>query len=92
MKAKVFGLILCALLYVLCASVKAQQPKRIFRIGYITLASASSNLPRREAFLQGMRNLGYVEGHNFKLSTAMPTVEVSGFPNSQPIWCVLGWM
>jgi putative ABC transport system substrate-binding protein len=43
---------------------QAQEAKKIPRVGYLTLASLSSNLPRREAFLEGLRNLGYVEGQN----------------------------
>jgi hypothetical protein len=38
------------------------QTTKVPRIGYLTLASASSNLPRREAFLNGLRTLGYIEG------------------------------
>jgi len=40
----------------------AQQPtSKIFRIGYLTLGSPSSGA---DAFLQGLRDLGYVEGQN----------------------------
>jgi len=61
---KWFGVALCALILALSLSAEAQQPKKIPRIGYLTLASPSANLPRREAFSEGLRNLGYVEGHN----------------------------
>jgi putative ABC transport system substrate-binding protein len=46
---------------------QAQRPVKIPRIGYLTLASASSNLPRREAFRDGLRNLGYIEGQNINI-------------------------
>jgi len=42
---------------------QAQQPTKIPRIGYLG-GSAASNLARREAFRQGLRELGYVEGKN----------------------------
>jgi putative ABC transport system substrate-binding protein len=44
----------------------AQQPRKIPRIGFLGAASASfSTVPgRREAFRQGLRDLGYVEGKN----------------------------
>jgi ABC-type uncharacterized transport system substrate-binding protein len=58
---------LCTLLLALCLSAEAQQPKRIPRIGYLTLASLSANLPRRDAFLEGLRNLGYLEGENIMI-------------------------
>jgi hypothetical protein len=42
---------------------EAQQADKIARIGYLSLDLATSaNL--REAFLQGLRDLGYVEGRN----------------------------
>ena len=43
-----------------CSSAHAQQPKKIFRIGY--LASIGSAPP--EAFRQGLRDLDYIEGKN----------------------------
>jgi putative tryptophan/tyrosine transport system substrate-binding protein len=43
---------------------EAQQSAKISRIGYLTVASLSSNVARVEAFRQGLRELGYVEGKN----------------------------
>ncbi len=42
----------------------AQQSAKIPRIGYLTIASLSSNVARVEAFRQGLRELGYIEGKN----------------------------
>ena len=42
----------------------AQQPTKIPRIGYLAAASLSANAARTEAFRQGLRELGYVEGKN----------------------------
>ena len=42
----------------------AQQPRKIPRIGYLTGVSPSTNSARHEAFRQGLRELGYVEGKN----------------------------
>jgi ABC-type uncharacterized transport system substrate-binding protein len=41
-----------------------QRPKKIPRIGYLTVASLSSNVARIEAFRQALRELGYGEGKN----------------------------
>jgi putative ABC transport system substrate-binding protein len=41
---------------------EAQQPVKISRIGILGGASASANASRIEAFRQGLRELGYVEG------------------------------
>jgi putative ABC transport system substrate-binding protein len=43
---------------------QAQQPTKIPRIGYLDIASPSINPARYEAFRQGLRELGYVEGKN----------------------------
>jgi len=64
MSQKVFGAVLCALLFALCASADAQQAKKIPRVGVLIGDSASSSAARIEAFRQGLRDLGYVEGEN----------------------------
>src|SRR5712692_3510202 len=43
---------------------EAQQPAKVRRIGYLTNDSLSADLPRRDAFRQGLRELGYSEGQN----------------------------
>jgi ABC-type uncharacterized transport system substrate-binding protein len=62
--SKIVLLTLCALLLALSFSVEAQQPKKVPRIGYLSTGSISSTLANREAFQQGLRGLGYVEGKN----------------------------
>src|SRR5262245_66669934 len=62
MKTKITVLTLCAMLFALCSSAEAQQPAKIPRIGYQSASSSGEN--NEEAFRQGMRELGYVEGRN----------------------------
>jgi putative tryptophan/tyrosine transport system substrate-binding protein len=64
MRKTVISFALCAMLFALCSSAEAQQPKKIFRIGYVGGASPSLVAARIEAFRQGLRELGYVEGKN----------------------------
>ena len=55
----------CAMLLALCFSrAEAQQPKKVPRIGYLTVASRTGSAHLTEALLQGLRELGYVEGQN----------------------------
>jgi putative ABC transport system substrate-binding protein len=62
-KAKVVGVALCAMLVALCVPVEAQQLKKVPRVGFLT--SSPSVFPdRNDAFRQGLRDLGYVEGKN----------------------------
>jgi putative tryptophan/tyrosine transport system substrate-binding protein len=80
MKKKIIGLTLCAFLFALrllcsvpfapcslllapCSSAWAQQAKAA-RIGLLGGGSPSANAGRIEAFKQGLRELGYVEGKN----------------------------
>jgi putative ABC transport system substrate-binding protein len=64
MKKKVIGLALGALLFALCFAAEAQQATKVPRIGHLTGTLSSANSARREAFRQGLRELGYVEGKN----------------------------
>jgi putative ABC transport system substrate-binding protein len=43
---------------------RAQQAKKVPRIGLLSGASPSTNVSRHEIFRQGLRELGYVEGEN----------------------------
>ena len=64
MKRKITVLALGAWLFALSFPAHAQQTKKIPRIGYLTIAALPSNVARIEAFRQGLRDLGYVEGKN----------------------------
>jgi putative tryptophan/tyrosine transport system substrate-binding protein len=67
----IFGCSFCTLLVALCAvplpfcfSAEVQQPNKVPRIGFQAASSASTIADRIEAFRQGLRELGYVEGKN----------------------------
>jgi putative ABC transport system substrate-binding protein len=64
-KLRRLGLIVTLVLALLAAplAVDAQQSK-IARIGYLSSQSASGGQEYRDAFRQGLRELGYVEGQN----------------------------
>lgn len=60
---KILCLALSAMLC-LCSSVGAQQTKKVFRIGLLSSGRPSPMPPPIEAFRQGLRELGYIEGQN----------------------------
>ena len=62
-KRKLGSFALCAMLFALCQPAEAQQPTKVPRIGFLSTA-LSSVATRTEAFRQGLRELGYVEGKN----------------------------
>ncbi|MGH8525231.1 MAG: ABC transporter substrate-binding protein, partial [Gammaproteobacteria bacterium] len=64
MRKKIIRFALCAMLFAHCLPVWAQQPKKVPRIGYLAANSPSAIAARIEAFRQGLRELGYVEGKN----------------------------
>src|SRR5262245_27435700 len=63
-KRKLVFSLLCAMLFALCVSAHAQQPTKTPRIGFLSASSLPAISARIEAFRQGLRELGYVEGKN----------------------------
>jgi len=57
---------LCALLFVLCGSVHAQQPARIFRIGFLDANTAAGTV-LVPAFREELSKLGWIEGKNLTI-------------------------
>jgi len=49
------------------AVASAQQPLKIPQIGFLSTAALSSITPRLDAFRQGLRELGYIEGKNISI-------------------------
>jgi len=74
---KILILALCAVLFALSVSAQAQQPTKIPRIGWLTL-----NYPARsEAFRQGLRDLGYIEGKNIAIEFRNAEAKLDRLPS-----------
>jgi ABC-type uncharacterized transport system substrate-binding protein len=59
------SILIAMLAFVLGVAAEAQQqPKKVPQLGFLFGATPSSNIARIEAFRQGLRDLGYVEGKN----------------------------
>src|SRR5262245_58089619 len=67
MKRIITVLTLCAMLFALCSSAEAQQPKKVYRIGYLSVSDAATELARSEAIRLALRERGYIEGHNIAI-------------------------
>ena len=80
MKKKNTVFTLCAMLVPLCLPAEAQQPTKIPRIGYLAPSSLSINPARTEAFRQGLRELGYVEGKNIDIEWRSPEEKADRLP------------
>jgi ABC-type uncharacterized transport system substrate-binding protein len=66
-KAAVTSVGLVVVLLAVAVIAEAQQPKKVPRIGYLGATSASSESLRHEAFRQGLREVGYIEGQNITI-------------------------
>ena len=66
MSKKVICVALGAVLLGLSFAAEAQQLTKIPRIGFLGASSASALAARIEAFRQGLRELGYIEGQNIE--------------------------
>ena len=64
MKKNLGCFVLCGWLCAFGVTAHAQQAKKIPRIGFLGTASPSIISARLEAFRQGLRELGYIEGKN----------------------------
>ena len=67
MRKTFFGFALSALLFALCVSAEAQQPKKVPRIGYLSTSDAATESTRFEAIRLALRELGYMEGQNIAI-------------------------
>ena len=67
MTKKIILLTLCSLLLAPCSAVKAQQPKKVHRIGYLSATDPTSDSARAEAIRLALRELGYVERQNIAI-------------------------
>ena len=69
MRCRIIGLIVTLALGIFLAplAADAQQAEKVSRIGYLGAASPSAVPHLVEAFRQGLRDLGYIEGRNIAI-------------------------
>jgi putative ABC transport system substrate-binding protein len=81
MNKKITYLALSPLLLALSVCVAAQQPSKIPRIGFISVSGNTDNPgPLVEAFRQGLRDLGYIDGKNILVELRYAAVEPDRVP------------
>jgi hypothetical protein len=89
MSPRVFAL-LCLLPTVLLPTgvVEPQQPTKVSRLGYLSAADAANDSALSESIRLALRQLGYIEGRNISINTAMRKGSAIGPLSSRPSWCV----
>jgi ABC-type uncharacterized transport system substrate-binding protein len=80
MSKNVMRLTLCAMLFTLCVPATAQQPTKVARIGFLGATSPSAISARLDAFRQGLRELGYVEGKNILIEYRYAETKLDRLP------------
>jgi len=80
MKNKLTVFTLCAILFALC-SAEAQQPKTNARLGFLGATSPAVEATRIDAFRDGLRELGYVEGKNTVIEWRWAEGKLERLPN-----------
>jgi putative ABC transport system substrate-binding protein len=81
MMQKVLFFTLTAMLLALRLSAEAQQPKKVPRVGYLSVLSPSSDAARLEAFRQGLGELGYVEGQSLTIEARYADGKLNRLPD-----------
>ena len=71
---------LCAMLFALCTSASAQQPKKVPRIGYLSSGNSASDSARAEGIRLALRELGYIEGQNIAIEYGYAEGKTDRFP------------
>jgi putative tryptophan/tyrosine transport system substrate-binding protein len=63
-KTGVSSILVAVVLLTLAVVAEAQQPKKVFRIGYLVATDPATESARFEAIRQALRERGYIEGQN----------------------------
>jgi putative ABC transport system substrate-binding protein len=70
------------MLFALCSVAQAQQPKKVPRIGVVWgISEPKTPVPVVEAFRQGLRDLGYIEGKNILVEHRYAEGNLDRIPN-----------
>jgi ABC-type uncharacterized transport system substrate-binding protein len=63
----VVGFALCALLFATCFPAQARPAEKMYRIGLLALATPDQYAPLLKVLVEGLNELGYIEGKNFTM-------------------------
>ena len=81
-KAAILSILVAVAVLAVGVIAEAQQPKKVPRIGWLLFGSPSSaNTARNEAFRQGLRDLGYIEGQNLIIEYRYAEGKVDRLPD-----------
>ena len=67
MSKRIFCFVLGAMLFALCQSAEAQQPKKVPLIGYLSNADPATDSARAGGLRLALHELGYIDGQNIAI-------------------------
>ena len=80
MNKKTFSVVVCAFYLVLALQARAQQPKKVPLIGYLSNTDLARESARSEAIRLALRERGYVEGQNIATEYRYSQGKIDRFP------------
>jgi ABC-type uncharacterized transport system substrate-binding protein len=66
-KARLLSILFVAVLLAVAVRAEGQQPKKLFRIGYLSSGDPASESRRAEGIRLALREIGYIEGQNIAI-------------------------
>ena len=70
----------CSMLLALPIPARAQQPKKVPRIGYLSAFDPARESTRSEAIRLALRELGYIEGQNIAIEYRYAEGKLDRYP------------
>ena len=67
MRKPVLSILFVVVLLAVAVIAEAQQPKKVPRIALLAFGTSEADRPREQPFLQGLRDLGWIEGQNISI-------------------------
>jgi putative ABC transport system substrate-binding protein len=67
MKKAAVPILVAVILLTVAVVTEAQQPKKVSRLGYLSITDAATDSPRADGIRLALRELGYIEGQNIAI-------------------------
>jgi putative tryptophan/tyrosine transport system substrate-binding protein len=79
-RAAVPSILVAVVLLALAVIAEAQQPKKVYRLGYLSAQEPARESARAEAIRRALRELGYIEGQNIAIEYRYADGKIDRFP------------
>jgi hypothetical protein len=86
MRKKVLAL--SSVIFALFAAAEAQQPEKVFRIGFLDPSNASGSAVLVDVFRQELTKLGWIEGKTSPSSIGLPSKNLIAYLSLRRTWFV----